>query len=148
MKMLGLWLRLFWFWFSSLLSQTWATWWSCLCVAALTNMILVNNLNIRNVLAMFVPGLNLFSCVVSSRDLLNGFITSVIRKRVPVLSSQINACWYFKEPKVDWTFQTQWRKRIIYLLLNKEMRKSFIHSWYIFYALNIHSKAVWMYFAT
>ena len=106
-------------------------------------MISVNNLNIRNVLAMFVPGLNLFSCVVSSRPLIERFCN--LSKLVPccaAIAAITKACGYFIEPKVNWTFQTQWRKRIIYPMFNKEMRKSFAFMNDIFSPLqnNKHSK--------
>ena len=129
-------------------SQTWATWWSCLCAAAWTNMIWESIISTSGMCsrAMFVPGLNLriYSPVlslVSSQHLLSGFITTSVYKTWTLGSCHHHKCLMliFHRTKVDWTFQTQWRKRIIYPMFNKEMRKSFIHSWCIFYTPSTHT---------
>ena len=114
-------------------------------------MISVNNLDIRNVLlTMFVPGLNLFSCVVSTKHSENGFITpyltpSVYLETCAWAATIANACWYFKEPKVY--IQDTMKEGDRLSDANKEMRKSFMIYFLRYKHMYIQNR-VWMYFAT
>ena len=132
--------------FSSASEQTWATWWSLFWAAAWTNMISVNNLDIRNVLTMFVPGLNLFSYVVSTQRLMNGFITPSVYLETFAWAATIeNACWYFIIPKVNIpdTMKEEYRLSDV----KKEMRKSFMIYFLRYKHMYIQNR-VWTYFAT